>query len=313
MSNLNDLFGPASGLPTGEPRRLSELTDSIASHPEGERVPHLRMWCDPAMTSLYLDGTKVYELHFENLVHLRSITLYGCPLERFPTITHMVELVTLEFSYGSLFRVIPDLSPLVNLKTFYMDSSELEDASGIVSVPSLENLAISKNALTQLPRLDNLTGLKTFSVDGNQLTELPPLSHMTTLDSLHCQKNQLTELPELTGLTSLRYLYCNENSLAQLPALAGMTELFYFVCNDNQLTGLPDLADLEKIRYVRAHNNQLTAEAIDNALIQLAATTTTNNGQFNYSGNPGSANNLRSTEAAAAKTTLTGRGWSITV
>jgi molecular chaperone DnaK (HSP70) len=67
------------------------------------------------------------------------------------------------------------------------------------------------------------------------------------------------------------------------------------------------------LRYVRIHNNHLAAEAIDAALIQLAASTTASNGQFNYSGNPGSANNLRSAEATAAKTTLTGKGWTITV
>ncbi len=74
------------------------------------------------------------------------------------------------------------------------------------------------------------------------------------------------------------------------------------------------MSGLTKLRHLRAHNNQLTAEAIDAVLIQLAGSTTATNGQLNYSGNPGSANNLRSTEAAAAKTTLTStKKWTITV
>jgi Leucine-rich repeat (LRR) protein len=335
MSELNELFGPAMSLPASAPHLLNEMVDSIASFPAGERVPNLRMWCDPAMTYIYLDGLQARELHLENLVYLRSISLYGCPLERFPALTHLTEMTSLEFYYGSKFHLIPDLSPLTKLTVLKVEEGELEDASGVQDVPTLQNLSVAYNHLTQLPPLENLTALKYISVasnqltalpdlsaltlleqlgcESNQLTALPALNHLTALVYFYCQNNQLTELPELTGLTALEYLYCNDNQLAVLPPLLGLGELYYLVCNDNLLTQLPDLTGLTKLRYVKAHNNQLTAEAIDNALIQLAASTTASNGQFNYSGNPGSANNLRSTEATAAKTTLTGKGWTITV
>jgi Leucine-rich repeat (LRR) protein len=335
MSELNKLFGPAMSLPASAPHLLNEMVDSIASFPAGERVPSMRVWCDPTMTYLYLDGLKARELHFENLIYLGTIDLYGCPLERFPAITHLTGLTSVNFYYNTRFRSIPDLSPLVNLETFNVEDGELEDASGIVNVPSLKSLGLAYNHLTQVPPLDNLTALenlyvpdnqltvlpdlsalsllKQFYCYGNQLTALPALSHMTALESLQCQNNPLTELPDLSELTALRYLYCNDTLLAALPDLTGLGELYYLVCNDSQLTQLSDLTGLSKLRYVRIHNNHLAAEAIDAALIQLAASTTASNGQFNYSGNPGSANNLRSPEAATAKTTLTGKGWTITV
>ena len=335
MSELNELFGPAMSLPASAPHLLNEMVDSIASFPAGERVPNMRMWCDPAMTYIYLDGLQARELHLENLVYLRSISLYGCPLERFPALTHLSEMTSLEFYYGSKFHLIPDLSPLTKLTVLKVEEGELEDAAGIQDLATLQNLSLAYNRLTQLPPLANLTALEYLSVasneltalpdlsaltfleqlscEGNQLTALPALNHLPALAYLYCQNNQLTQLPELAGLAALKYLYCNDNQFAELPVLTGLGELYYVVCNDNLLTQLPDLSGLSKLRYVKAHNNELTAEAIDAALIQLAGSTTANNGQFNYSGNPGSANNLRSTEAAAAKTTLTGKGWTITV
>jgi hypothetical protein len=335
MSELNELFGPSTVLPPGAPCHLVELADSIASFPEGERVPSMRIWCNPAMTGIYLDGLDARELQLQNLVHLRSITLYGCPLERFPALTRMTELTSIECLYGGRFRYISDLSTLVNLTTLRVEEGLLEDAYGIKHLSALQDLSLAYNHLVRMPPLNNLAALKSLSVsdnlltdlpelgaqllleqldcDGNRLTVLPPLNHLSALSGLYCRNNQLTELPELNGLIDLKYLYCNTNQLASLPSLAGLSELLYLHCYENQLTVLPDLTGLTKLRYVRAEDNQLSAEAIDNALIQLAGAGMATNGSFNYSGNPGAPNEQRSTEAAAAKTTLTSRGWAITI
>lgn len=73
------------------------------------------------------------------------------------------------------------------------------------------------------------------------------------------------------------------------------------------------MTGLTKLRYVHAQNNLMDAAAIDAALIQLAGSGMASNGQFNYSGNPGASNDQRSSAASTAKSTLTSRGWSITV
>lgn len=255
MSSLNELYGPANGLPSSPAKHLNDVADSIVSLPLGERAPNVRIWGNPGAKYILIQSFHMQEIHWQGMTNVEAIDFYDSQLDRFPSFTGMTRLTHLGMTRYR-FTNIPDLSNLVNLTSLYLDQGALETIDGLSALVNLQELNIWNNPLKSLPSIDALVNLATLSVHSNALTALPELNALVNLTHLDAQKNHLTALPELTGL--------------------------------------------EKLSHVDVQNNRLGTQAIDAILVQLASTNTPENGQLNYSGNPGAPDEKRSTAASTA-------------
>lgn len=96
--------------------------------------------------------------------------------------------------------------------------------TNLSSIPQLEELYISHNALTSISGLDSNTSLRVLDVSNNQIRSLTGLKHLSKLEELWASSNQLTsfeeverELKDKEDLETV-YLEMNPLQLAQ-PAL----------------------------------------------------------------------------------------------
>ena len=168
----------------------------------------------------------------------------------FPDPVLREKLRTYDYNDDGILSAVPSdyyESELGGIEYLYVNSSMVEDLTGIKVLYNLKTLDCSDSYITELPELPE--SLTCLDVDGNYLTDLPELP--AGLEELDCDGNQLTSLPALPA--GLKELYCYGNKLTTLPELpAGLTELS---CSSNQLTSLPALpASLESLS---CYGNQL--------------------------------------------------------
>lgn len=311
MSELSELYGPATTLPSSAARHLNNVIDEITSLPPAERSPNMRMWVDPNATNLYINSFPMQELHLQGIAALRSIYISNSQLERFPSIEHMSYLTTLELN-GNRFTYIPKLSHLQELQNLQLNNGLIQNVGSLYGLTKLKILNLGDNQIEDFSEVAELSALENFSIYNNQLSTIDGIKDLVNLTYLYLYGNNLTALPNLDKLVKLQYFQCHDNQLTVLPSLSSLVNLYQVRFYDNQLSAIPDLTGLTKLRYVYIQNNQLSAAAIDNVLIQLAATGMANNGYIDYSANPGASDTQRSAAAETAKSTLMSRSWSIT-
>lgn len=112
------------------------------------------------------------------------------------TLTRLDQLRVLSLRNNSLFGPIPDLSPLLNLKSLFLDRNHFSGSfpPSILTLHRLLTISLSHNNLTgslpvQLTLLDRLISLR---LDSNSFTgTLPPLNQ-TSLRVLNVSANNLT-------------------------------------------------------------------------------------------------------------------------
>ncbi|CAI8609296.1 unnamed protein product [Vicia faba] len=150
---------------------------------------------------------------------LQSFSLTGF----FPpnTLTRLDQLRVLSLRNNSLSGPIPDLSPLINLKSLFLDRNNFSGSfpPSILFLHRLITLSLSHNNLTgSLPlRLTLLDRLISLRLDSNSFTgPLPPLNQ-TELKLFNVSTNNLTgPVPVTQTLTRFKPLFFSQN-----PGLCG--------------------------------------------------------------------------------------------
>lgn len=158
------------------------------------------------------------------------------------------KLETIELNNCGLSHFYPISLP--NLKTLYMNNNYLMEQEEGGSYPSLQDLDVSHNYLTEL-YVTNFPKLERLDCSNNQLTVLN-VSQNSALTSLKCASN------------NIKYLNTSRN-----------TELVTLYCNDNKLSAI-DLGKNSKISKLNVSDNEIETLNLENAffLTELEASNT---------------------------------------
>ncbi|THU63901.1 hypothetical protein C4D60_Mb01t20720 [Musa balbisiana] len=154
------------------------------------------------------------------------------------------QLRVLSFKANSLSGAIPDLSPLVNLKSLFLSDNQFSGRIPvtIASLHRLKVIVLSHNLLSgPIPDLSPLVNLKSLFLSDNQFSGRIPV----TIASLHRLKvivlsHNLLSGPiptSLAGLPRLHALLLQDNRLmGEIPAL-NQPSLLYLNVSGNNLSG----------------------------------------------------------------------------
>ena len=121
---------------------------------------------------------------------------------------------------------ISNLEALQNLKILSIQSNRIRSLtpSSLTSLPRLEELYISHNALTSLSGLESCTGLRVLDISNNQISSLAGLEGLKELEEVWASYNLLGDFSEvekvLGGKEELNTVYFEGNPLQlRQPAL----------------------------------------------------------------------------------------------
>ena len=173
----------------------------------------------------------------------------------------------------------------------------------VAALTALTYLHCGDNGISVLDVAD-LTSLNYLYCNSNSLSVLD-VAALTSLFRLYCNSNTISEL-DVADLTSLVYLHCGSNDISELDVSA-LTSLVYLSCYSNSIPEL-DVSALTSLTYLSCHNNNMSQSAVDDILVDLD-----NAGASGGTCNIDGTNAAPSATGLAAKTSLEGRGWTVTV
>jgi Leucine-rich repeat (LRR) protein len=121
--------------------------------------------------------------------------------------------------------LLPKLKGLHLAKLGSGDLGTLRDVEFLKSATSLEELDISRNAITSLKPLAALTQLRVLSASGNLIDDLAALAKLRNLRKLHLNDNRLRSLEDLQDLYYLNELSFKNNGIRSLKPLKDLRDL----------------------------------------------------------------------------------------
>ncbi|MBI9050860.1 MAG: CotH kinase family protein [Anaerolineaceae bacterium] len=128
----------------------------------------------------------------------------------------------------------------------------LSDIQILKIFPTLKELNLTENQVSNLSALADLTNLKVLILQDNLVEDISAVAQLKTLKSLHLGYNEVRDLSPLADLNQLTRLdlYGNGNIESILP-LASMHQLKYLNLDDvpigNEITNLENLSNLEEL------------------------------------------------------------------
>lgn len=186
------------------------------------------------------------------------------------------------------------------------------DISTIAGLTSLQYLYIYTTAIEgNISALSGMTGLIYFNANASSVSgDISALAALTSLQNLQIEttsvSGDIVNLAALTSVTNLRMSGTSvSGDIGDLAPLTGLTHLrFSNTSVSYTTTTLPAWNNCG----IQLQDNAWTQDQVDSFLIDLAAAGGSN-GTLNVAG----TNAARSAASDAAKATLLGNGWAVTV
>ena len=136
---------------------------------------------------------------------------------------------------------------------------DIMDITGLEFATNLEVAHLSKNPITDLRSLSNLTSLEKlhiWSVSPNTSTlDIRPLSTLINLEVLSLWKTKISaDISPLAALKKLRTLDISHNQIEDIRPLAALTELQILAIEVNLITDVTPLSELNLIELIMGNN-----------------------------------------------------------
>jgi internalin A len=142
---------------------------------------------------------------------------------------------------------IHDFSPLAGLmclQLLHVGSAQVSDLSPLAGLMSLQSLHLTGRQIGDLTPLAGLVGLRSLHVAGAQVSDLTPLSGLVGLQSLFVWNSHIESLAPLAGLVGLQSLYVFESKVRDLAPLTGLVGLKTLYVSSSRITDLSPMAGL---------------------------------------------------------------------
>jgi Leucine-rich repeat (LRR) protein len=211
-----------------------------------------------------------------------------------------------------------DVSAFENLEDLTCDGNDISEITGFYDNPNIKIVLAATNNLTgPIPDLTSMTSLERYWVMNNEHTgSFPNINGLSELGLINVGNNNLTgtlpaDLQSLGVPNLFRYNVYANSFTGAISDCTGMTKLQFVLADGNDLTDFTGGVEPSLYRFM-ANGNNLTETAVDNILQAFVdANRTTNMGSavINLGG---SGNAPPSAAGIASRSTLIGRGWSVT-
>jgi len=110
----------------------------------------------------------------------------------------------LSLSIGRLQTIPPQIAEIPQLKTLYLDTSDIHDLSPIEGLTSLVHLSASDLPVADIGPIAKLTNLTTLDIHLTKVTDLTPLADLTKLEIVDLAYLGVTDVSPLEKLTNIR-------------------------------------------------------------------------------------------------------------
>lgn len=224
------------------------------------------------------------------LSSLSSLILANNHINAIPdTLTKCTNLTQFDIAHNSLIALPVDLGNLKNLKKLSVKYNQLvtlplslAQCGGTIEYLNVENnlissidqaifdalvnariVILSRNQLTQLPKMDSLVYLDSFAAEYNQIEELDShvFSQNERLSSLNLKSNHICSLPpDLAVWSHIKEINLSSNRLVGIPeSIGALQNVEELKLSNNKISELPDqIGALKELKVLELDENELT-------------------------------------------------------
>lgn len=143
---------------------------------------------------------------------------------------------------------ITGLEFATNLRRLHLSRNPITDLRPLANLTTLENLYLSnvspETSTLDITPLATLINLEALSLENNKISDISPLANLKKLSILHLSNNQISDISPLAGLTELRTLSIKGNLVTDFSPLdaLNLTELRSDAdVNDDGMVNILDL------------------------------------------------------------------------
>ena len=159
-------------------------------------------------------------------------------------------------------RYLDGLERFPSLKDMSVTTNDITDVSPLKHVKSLKKLSLRGNKNLDSNSLRDLTGLEELGIQDCGITSLEPLKNMKKLQNLSADSNNLESIKDAENLTGLTALSFSANKVTSLEGIENLTGLKTLRADTNQLDSMEEVANLTELTFFTITGNYLTNETL---------------------------------------------------
>ena len=171
---------------------------------------------------------------------------------------------TINLLESNFFRSLPP--SLIKLSRLYIlilagrpgKTWEIGSMEFIKNFPSLKNLNLSYNKISEIKGLENCSALESLNLSGNQITEIKGLENCTALTSLNLQENKIARIKGLDNCIDLINFILFKNKVTQIKGIENCTALSSLNLSLNKITEIKGLENCTALTYIELGANKIS-------------------------------------------------------
>ncbi|SEW29636.1 Leucine rich repeat-containing protein [Chitinophaga sp. YR573] len=210
---------------------------------------------------LNVEGIKIKEWEWLlSLNKLEILNINNNELQTLPdSLFSLRQLNRLEAKQNKITVVQERLNELVSLRYLDLSNNQIKDFPYFLSVLQLQSLLLRSNKISLIDTAISFPSLRELNLSRNLLTELQ-FKHPLSLGILDISYNKISKLDDSLFTALLRSFYANNNEITFLPkAILNSSNYHYFWLQNNFITELPDFFAHAIISNADFSNNKIAS------------------------------------------------------
>ncbi|ODV64081.1 leucine-rich repeat domain-containing protein [Ascoidea rubescens DSM 1968] len=139
-----------------------------------------------------------------------------------------------------------------------MSRNRITKINNLSNLTDLKVLNLSQNRISKINKnLSNLINLTDLNLSRNLINNIENLDHLYNLIHLNLSYNDITEIKNLNNLTNLTYLDLKENKIELINNLNGLTNLTHLDLKNNIIERIYHISDLINLKYLDLGDNKI--------------------------------------------------------
>ncbi len=163
------------------------------------------------------------------------------------------------------------MDDLLKIKELNLSGKEITDLEGIDYIANLTKLDISKNNISNIDSLRNLTELQELVMNTNKLESAVKLSFLTNLVKLDLSGNKIPDIAPLANCVKLKELLLNGNKASVIYPIKSLINLEKLDLSANGIADLTGIEKLTKLKELYLVSNSISSIDKLSGLTELVA------------------------------------------
>lgn len=194
---------------------------------------------------LCLSENKINDISsLKELLHLQHLFLNDNNISNIAPLGKLTNLITVDIS-DNLCTDIDVVRNLYQLKHLKLNNNKkVKNYDVLKELPSLEDLSISKNSISDFSVVNNLQNLKKINISHNKIKDFLITKSLLGLNWLNLSNNNIENIDEIKKILNLNYLDLSHNKINDINCLQNLKYIKSLYVTNNQISDIKGILHL---------------------------------------------------------------------